>query len=114
MLNIKKLLTQILLQMAVKSTSLTALGKTWYFYRIGRIGIVQAFGDMRTASSGTNSVGTLSAEFRPVFSSYFGVQNSTANMFLIMAPAGTVNFYSDRAVSSATNCGIYGVYITAS
>lgn len=114
MLNVKKLLTQILLQMTVKSTSLTALGKTWYFYRIGRIVLVQAFGDMRSASSGTNSIGTLPAEFRPAYNSYFGIQNSTANMFLIISATGPVSFYSERAVSAAMNCGIYGVYITVS
>ena len=93
-------------------------GKTWYFYKINRIVVVIAPSDIRSASSGNNTIGTLPAAYRPFASIYLGVQNAGSDnqrkCFLIVNPNGDVVFYSPVAITTAQNCGITGCYITES
>lgn len=86
--------------------------KNWQFRKLGKLVVVNAYGDIKSASAGTNTVGTLPTEYRPAYQVILGIANDTAKRFLSISTAGVVNFYTPTAISTATNCGIGGCYIT--
>lgn len=103
----------------VQSVSYTFGDKTWWFYKVDRIVVVIAPHDVKSASSGMNTVtANLPAEYRPFTQVYFGIQNAQNDnqykCFLSVSANGTVSFYTPVAISSAQNCGIVGCYITQS
>lgn len=106
-------------KVTISSVSYTFGDKTWWFYKVDRIVVVIAPHDVKSASSGVNTVtANLPAEYRPFAQVYFGVQNAQNDnqrkCFLTVSPTGTVGFYTPVAISSAQNCGICGCYITNS
>ena len=106
-------------KVTISSVSYTFGDKTWWFYKVDRIVVVIAPHDVKSASSGMNTVTeNLPAEYRPFTQIYFGIQNAQNDnprrCFLSVSANGTVSFYAPVAISSAQNCGIAGCYITNS
>lgn len=91
-----------------QSQVFTALGKTWYFRKVGRIVYIDAPTDLTSASSGVNAIGTLPAGMRPSAPVYLHSGNNTADFRLIISTDGTVQLYAPTAVSGATNCSFSG------
>ena len=92
-------------------------GKTWLFYKTGRIVHFQAANDIRSAAEGTNDIGTLPAGYRPVSQVYLGVQNALTDnqrkCFVTVGTTGIVRFYTPVEITSANNNGFAGTYIAA-
>lgn len=102
---------------SLASKSFNFGGKAWNFYKSGKIIIVSAPQDISSASAGQNAIGTLPVEYRPSNAHYFAVQNASSNQtgkFLMVTASGEVKFYTPTAITSATNCGIAGCYVSES
>lgn len=114
MLDVKKLLTKILLRLnnytkVVETQTITALNKTWVFRRIGNIVFIDASSDMSgTVPAGFTNIGTLNASLRPSYNVYLKCTNTNADIRLYVYPSGVVTFYHPTATSGATNCGFSG------
>ena len=94
-----------------ETQSFTFGGKSWVFRRIGRIVFVEATGDIRTASAGTNTIGTLRESMRPDYTQRIGIANTTTGEFLNIYTNGVVYLYMPVAVTSARNNSFNGCYI---
>lgn len=94
-----------------ETQSFTFGGKSWVFRRIGRIVFVEATGDIRSASAGTNTIGTLRESMRPDYTQRIGIANSTTGEFLNIYTNGGVYLYMPTAVTSARNNSFNGCYI---
>ena len=94
-----------------ETQSFTFGGKSWVFRRIGRIVFVEATGDIRSASAGTNTIGTLRESMRPDYTQRIGISNSTTGEFLNIYTNGGVYLYMPTAVTSARNNSFNGCYI---
>lgn len=114
MLDIKKLLTKILLRLnnytkVAETQTFTHLGKSWTFRRIGNIVFVDAPNDMSgTVAAGSTNIGTLNASLRPGYNVYLKCTNVNADVRLLIYPSGQITFYHPTATSGATNCGFSG------
>ena len=113
MLDIKKMLTKLSNMVRVtESQVFTYGGKDWRFRRIGKIVFVEASSDIRNATQGVNTIGTLRETMRPEYTVYrLHVANSTVGAFLSVELNGTVTVYMPAAVSSASNNAFCGCYI---
>lgn len=81
----------------------TACGKVWTFRRIGNVVFLDAPEDIRTASSGFNTIGTLPTGMRPTYYQRIHIGNSTRGDFLQISTTGLVQYYATSAISSALN-----------
>ena len=114
MVDIKKLLTKILLRFnnytkVAETQTFTALNKSWKFRRIGNVVYVDASSDANgSIPAGTSSIGTLPASMRPENNVYLKCTNNNADWRLYIAPSGAVTFYHPTATSGAVNCGFSG------
>lgn len=90
-------------------------GKTWSFYKIGRIVWFSAPFDANDVPSGSNNIGTLPEAFRPIQRALFRCQNSNYNInsWVTITIEGAVSVYRDSAITTATNFSFGGCYITA-
>ena len=86
-------------------------GKTWTFRRIGKVVFIEASSDIRSASAGTNTIGTLRESMRPDYMQRYGIANSTTGEFLNISTTGLVTLYMPVAVTSAKNNSFDGCYI---
>ena len=112
MFNAKKAITEIAKMFKVVETqSFTFGGKSWVFRRIGNIVFVEATDDIRTASAGTNTIGTLRESMRPDYTQRIGIANSTRGEFLNIYTNGGVYLYMPTATTSARNNSFCGRYI---
>lgn len=91
-----------------QTQTFTALGKVWYFTRVGRIVYIDAPTDATSAVAGNNTIGTLPAGMRPGAPLYLHSGNNTADFRLIINTNGTVQLYAPYAMSSSFNCGFSG------
>lgn len=92
-----------------QSYTITALGKSWYFRRIGHTVYVDAPNDASgSIAAGTTQIGTLPDGLRPAYHVYLKCNNTTADVRLNIYPNGTVHFYHPSATSGAINCGFSG------
>ena len=91
--------------------SLHACGKYWCFRKRNGIVYVLAPNDVTSASSGSNSIGTLPVGWRPEATVVLACANYiSANCWLIITAAGTVSFCTSVAISSARNAAFSGSY----
>ena len=113
MLDLKKMLMKLSNMVRVTETQVfTYGGKSWQFRRIGKIVFVEASADIRNATQGVNTIGTLRETMRPEYTAYkLHIANSTVSAFLSVETTGTVSVYMPAAVSSASNNAFYGCYI---
>ena len=112
MLNVKKLLTQILSMLYVSQTqTFTACGKNWGFRRIGKVVYVDAPSDITSTTSGWNSIGTLQTGLRPLSTKRIRPANRTDAMYMDIATTGVVRLYCPSAITSANNCALSSSYI---
>lgn len=96
----------------VKSQTFSALGKSWYFRKIGRVVYVDSNSDISSAPAGATNIGTLDADMRPEFTTYIPCGNQAgATRFLTITPSGVVSVYTSSAITSATNFGFHDSYI---
>lgn len=113
-LKLKKLMAEVLRRLieytsVVETQTITACGKSWTFRRMGNIVFIDAPNDIRTASAGFTTIGTLRASMRPGY--YMQMQAGNiggSDMRLIISEGGTVQFYTPSAISSAANCSFSG------
>lgn len=112
MFNAKKAITEIAKMFKVAETqSFSYGGKTWTFRRIGKVVFIEASSDIRSASAGTNTIGTLRESMRPDYLQRYGIANSTTGEFLNISTTGLVTLYMPMAVTSARNNSFDGCYI---
>ena len=98
-----------------QTQTLTALGKSWYFARIGRVVYIDAPNDTTAnVSAGNNTIGTLNAGLRPTAIQYLKCTNVNADVRLVINTNGTVQLYSTSAWTGAHNCGVSGYCYLAS
>lgn len=104
MLNVKNTLAKVIAMFTVSQTqTFTACGKNWAFRRIGNIVFLDAPDDIRTASSGHNTIGTLPVGMRPKYNQRIHAGNNNEFQFVQINPSGVVQFYTSSAVTSAQN-----------
>ena len=98
-----------------QAQTLTALGKSWYFTRIGRVVYIDAPNDTTVnVSAGNNTIGTLNSGLRPTAIQYLKCTNVNADVRLVINTNGTVQLYSASAWTGAHNCGFSGYCYLAS
>lgn len=103
-LDLKEWINKITTMFTVSQTqTFTACGKNWEFRKIGNIVFLDASADIRTASSGMNTIGTLPVGMRPTYVQRIHIGNSTYGHFLQISPSGLVQFYAISAITSAQN-----------
>ena len=96
-------------------TSLTGLGKTWYFKKKNGVVFLEGAGDVSSASSGFNVIGNLPAGFRPQRTVRLMCQNYVGGLcFVYVYIDGTFGFYNHAAISSARNGDFTGSWIAYS
>ena len=96
-------------------TSLTGLGKTWYFKKKNGVVFLEGAGDVSSAISGFNVIGTLPAGFRPQRTVRLMCQNYVGGLcFVYVYTDGTFGFYNHAAISSARNSDFTGSWIAYS
>lgn len=96
-------------------TSLAGLGKTWYFKKLNGVVFLEGAGDVSSASSGFNAIGTLPAGFRPQRTVRLMCQNYVGGLcFVYVYTDGTFGFYNHAAISSARNSDFTGSWIAYS
>ena len=91
-----------------QSQTFTALGKVWYFKRVGQIVYIDAPADATSSSSGYNTIGTLPVGMRPSIPLYLHSGNNTADFRLVVNTSGVVQLWAPYAMSSAYNCSFSG------
>lgn len=106
-LNLYKGLTDVL------TYEITNFGKTFYFYKVGKIVWLDAPYDITSGNAGNNIVGTIPSWLRPLRLIRFPIANATTSGFAQLDTSGQLLVYRATAVTSATNCSIAGVYIAA-
>ena len=99
--------------LAISSTSLSFGGKTFKFTKTGRFVVCTSSGDISSAENGYNVIGTLPASFRPESSVVARVQNVAELWQFSVDASGVVRLHTTAAVSSAHNCAINAVWISA-
>lgn len=96
-------------------TSLTGLGKTWYFKKKNGVVFLEGAGDVSSSISGFNVIGTLPAGFRPQRTVRLMCQNYVGGLcFVYVYTDGTFGFYNHAAISSARNSDFTGSWIAYS
>lgn len=118
MLDIKKWMAKVSARLnthtkVVETQTMTALGKTWTFRRIGNVVWLDAPNDSTGVVAGSNTIGTLNLSMRPAITQYIAPGNVDvgASGFLIIDGNGPVRFYSWAAASAARNCGFSTSFI---
>ena len=89
----------------------TALGKTWDFYKLGKIVYMSApSATDSTMVVGTNTIGTLPSEYRPKRACVTKAADYGGNMFIAINADGTVILTSDD--TGVHSCAMACCYIT--
>lgn len=89
--------------------TITALGKSWRFRRIGSIVFIDANNDMTgTVAAGNTNIGTLNESLRPKYNVYLKCTNANLDIRLLIYPSGQVTFYHPSQTTGAQNCGFSG------
>lgn len=98
----------------VRSETFSALGKNWYFHRVGKIVFMSAAGDAHDVSAGTTTLFTLPDWLIPIATVQIGVENQiTETAFLmIYSPDGRVTHYQKEA-HTIINDAYVATYIAA-
>lgn len=111
-LDLKELVNKITSAFTVSQTQeFTACGKTWTFRRVGSVVYLDAPADIRTASQGLNTIGTLPIGMRPSYIQRLHIGNSTIGHFLQISPSGLVQLYAISAITAAQNCSFSTSFI---
>jgi uncharacterized repeat protein (TIGR02543 family) len=94
-------------------TSLTAMGKTWYFRKRNGVVYIDAPDAMTPTTSGSNSIGTLPVGFRPKYPVRLRAANfeGTDYKTLVIGLDGLVQAFCYTTPNASTPFGITGSYL---
>ena len=118
MLNLKKLLTNILDNQRVYTTNQSNTARKnggFYVWKQGKVACFATTGDLKSVpAGGYTTYVTLPEGYRPNVAYFFRVVNNTKNIIIRVNTDGVVAFYNySAAVTSAENGVFCGSYIIA-
>ncbi len=100
--------------LSVKSTTLENSGKIFYFYKVGRLVVCNAGGDIQSLGSGYTTIGTLPNEYWPLTQVVSRIENDRDGFsFFTVGVDGVVQVYSSEAYTSVHNFAINATWISA-